>query len=216
MAHDVLSKASQGLLKASDWKDVSCALALVTGRRMAEIHLSASFVKADEFAVYFTGQLKGKESGFMVNKKGEAVRTNRADYNKSKSAGLTDKPFIPLADYRFTIPTLVPADLVVAGLQWLEDNGKRLSKKDEPEAVNRKYSRYLSERVVDVWTILDKSEMTFHKFRGAYFRACVVNCKVDGFDYMTFATSILGDGDEATIKAYQRFEIKPDSLTKLG
>lgn len=47
------------------WKKVSCALALVTGRRMAEIHCTAEFNPVDDYSVEFSGQLKtkGREDG---------------------------------------------------------------------------------------------------------------------------------------------------------
>jgi hypothetical protein len=57
--------------------------------------------------------------------------------------------------------------------------------------------------------------MTYHKFRGAYFRACVEDAKVDPYDWEDYARSILGDDDSATIKAYKRFIIKSDSLTRI-
>ena len=57
--------------------------------------------------------------------------------------------------------------------------------------------------------------MTYHKFRGAYFRACVENANIDPFDWEDYSKSILGDDDSATIKAYKRFKIKPGSLTRI-
>ncbi len=55
--------------------------------------------------------------------------------------------------------------------------------------------------------------MTYHKIRGAYFRACVENANVDPYDWEDYARSILGDDDSATIKAYKRFVIKHCSIT---
>jgi hypothetical protein len=37
-----------------------------------------------------------------------------------------------LRDFEFTIPSLVKAELVVKGIEWLDANGKRFSK-DEPQ-----------------------------------------------------------------------------------
>jgi len=189
-AFDVLCKVSEGADKSEvRWQDVSCAIALCTGRRMAEIHLSATFTEVDEYSVNFTGQLKGK------SRKVDGVELRKAV---------------------FTIPTLVPSHLVVKGLEWLEENGKRLPSSESVEAVNRKWNRYISEQVKAKWLILPTEEMTYHKLRGAYLRAAVVNADIDPYDYLNYAREILGDDDASTIEAYQRFKIKPDSITKLG
>ena len=80
--------------KSSDWKRVSLALAIVTGRRMAEIHSTDSnFEIVDEHHVMFTGQLKVK---------GDAER-----YFGENPA--------------YEIPVLVSADLVVKAHAWLKD-----------------------------------------------------------------------------------------------
>ncbi len=168
-----------------NWLDVSCAVALTTGRRMSEVHLSASFEQVGEYEVNFSGQLKGK--------------TRRVDGQQLKNVV-------------FTIPTLIPASLVCAGLQWLGDKGKRFPHTEDPERVNRRWSKVLNLAAKD-WEVMP--EMTYHKFRAAYFRASLINANVDPFDYVDFARKTLGDDDEATIKAYQRFEIIKNSITKM-
>lgn len=54
--------------KKPRWIDVSIALALVTGRRMSEIHATGSFTLVDETHVRFTGQLKKKDEyeGYVI------------------------------------------------------------------------------------------------------------------------------------------------------
>lgn len=168
-----------------EWRDVSCAIALATGRRMAEIHLSATFEKAGDYELKFTGQLKGK--------------TRKLNGQK-------------LRDFEFAIPTLLPTDLVLAGMEFLGKHNKRFAATEEPERVNRRWSKVLNERAKD-WAIIEG--MTYHKFRGAYLKACIANSGVDPFDYLDYARSILGDADEATIKAYQRFECKQGSRTRV-
>lgn len=188
-ANDVLTKCFNGAdLDELEWRDVSCALSLVTGRRMAEIHLSAEFIEESDYQVIFTGQLKGK------GRKVEGQQLRFAE---------------------FKIPTLVRAELVVAGLNWLGEHGKRFPKSEDVERVNRRWNKVLSERVKEGWLILPSDEMTYHKFRGAFLRASLVNEDVDAFDYLDFAKSVLGDNDESTIKAYQRFKIKPGSVTQI-
>ncbi|HEY9295132.1 MAG TPA: protelomerase family protein [Phormidium sp.] len=185
-ANKVLTEVVNGAtLFEVEWRDVSCAIALATGRRMAEVHLSAKFRKVKDYELGFTGQLKGK--------------SRKLDGQK-------------LRDFEFTIPTLLSADLVLAGMEFLEKNNKRFEPTEDPERVNRRWSKVLNERAKD-WAIIDG--MTYHKFRGAYLKACIANSGVDPFDYLDYARSILGDNDEATIKAYQRFEVKQGSQTRL-
>lgn len=168
-----------------EWRDVSCSIALATGRRMAEVHLSAQFRKIGDYELGFAGQLKGKTRKL----EGQKVR-----------------------DFEFSIPTLLSADLVLAGMEFLEKHDKRFPATEEPERVNRRWSKVLNERAKD-WAIIEG--MTYHKFRGAYLKACIANSGVDPFDYLDYAKSILGDADEGTIKAYQRFELKPGTSTRL-
>lgn len=185
-AHQVLVRVAEGETPLDiEWRDVSCAVALASGRRMAEVHLSAEFSVTLDYKLSFKGQLKGKHRKI----EGHSLRS-----------------------HSFEIPTLLRADLVVKGLEWLEHHGKRFERSEDPERVNRRWSKVLNERAKD-WSIIDG--MTYHKFRGAYLKASLVNDQIDPFDYLDYARSILGDNDEATIKAYQRFEIQPTSLTRI-
>jgi hypothetical protein len=190
-ANEVLTQVASGATKDDvEWRDVSCAIALATGRRMGEVHLSGEFKWVGEYEVSFKGQLKGKS------------RKVRLDGKK-----------IALRDYEFTIPTLVRADLVAKGIEWLEANGKRFERDEDPERVNRRWSKVLSEQVRHEWCIFEG--MTYHKFRAAYFRACVENASVDPYDWEDFSQRILGDDDSATIKSYKQFTIKAGSTTKI-
>ena len=189
-AYEILSAIKSG--KHENWMDVTCALALATGRRMAEIHLSASFEKVGEYAVVFRGHLKGKGRKMKVGAKA-----------------------VPVRDYGFTIPTLLPAELVCFGLQWLDEKGKRFPSTEDPERVNRRWSKVLNEHVKD-WDIFPSSDRTFHKFRAAYLRACVENDPtVDKYDFADYAEEVLGDKDETTINSYKRYQVKPGSLTRI-
>ena len=176
----------------ANWMDVSCSLALATGRRMAELHLSANFEKLDDYSVIFLGHLKGKARRMKFNGKS-----------------------VPVRDYPFTIPTLLSADLVCYGLQWLEKEGKRFPPTEDPERVNRRWSKVLNEHVKD-WDIFPESDRTYHKFRAAYLRACVANNpSIDSYDFADYAERVLGDKDETTINSYKRYQIKPGTLTKI-
>lgn len=177
----------------TNWLDVSCAVALATGRRMAEIHLSAEFKKIDDYTVIFTGQLKGKTRRVKVDDKA-----------------------IKLINVPFTIPTLIPADLVCFGIEWLNSKGKKFDRNEDPERVNRRFSKTLNQACKD-WDIFPEDDRTYHKFRAAYFTACVKNneATLKHFDFTRYATEILGDNDEKTINAYKRYEIKQGTLTKI-
>ena len=196
LANTVLTQVFSGHGGLYDWRDVSCAIALATGRRMGEVHLSGTFKQIGEYEVIFTGQLKGKSR--KINQKilidGQQVIKKTA-----------------LRDYPFHIPTLLPAHLVLAGIDSLEKRDKRFPRNEDAERVNRRWSKVLNEKAKE-WDIIP--EMTYHKFRGAYLKASIVNSGIDPFDYVNYAQSILGDDDESTIKSYQRFHIKPGSITK--
>jgi hypothetical protein len=190
-AYNILTDVKNGEDKIN-WLDVSCAIALATGRRMAEVHLSASFELIDSHTVAFKGQLKGKDRKIRV----------------------VDKA-VKLRDVIFTIPTLLPADLVCFGLDWLNSKGKRFDKDEDPERVNRRFSKTLNQACKD-WDIFPEDERTYHKFRAAYLRAAIINDgNVDPYDFTDFAKEVLGDDDEGTINAYKRYGIKEGSLTKI-
>jgi len=191
-AYNVLSDIKNG--QDASWLDVSCAIALATGRRMAEVHLSAKFQKLDDYdyTITFTGQLKGK----------------------SRKVRQGDKAIF-LRDVVFKIPTLLPAAKVCYALQWLDEKGKRFPQTEDPERVNRRFSKTLNESCKQ-WDIFPNDERTYHKFRAAYLRAAIMNDgNVDPYDFMDFAKEVLGDDDESTINAYKRYEIKDGSLTRV-
>lgn len=190
-SYDILSNLEN--LQVTEWQDISCAIAMATGRRMAEVHLSASFKELDSHIVEFKGYLKGKSRKIELDNGKEVAARN----------------------YPFKIPTLVPANLVVKGLEWLDNHDKRFPPTEDPERVNKRWSKPLNQHVkLAKWLILDEG-MTYHKFRGAYFRACTINDAIDLLDYLDYARQVLGDRDESTIKAYERFEIKKGSITRI-
>lgn len=189
-AYNILTDIKNG--EDANWLDVSCAIALATGRRMAEVHLSASFEIIGDYTVIFKGQLKGKSRKVRVGEKAVSLR-----------------------DVPFKIPTLLPADLVCNALQWLDSKGKRFDSSEDPERVNRRFSKTLNE-ACKTWDIFPSEDRTYHKFRAAYFRAAIINDgNVDPYDFVDFAKEVLGDDDETTINSYKRYEIKDGSVTKV-
>lgn len=195
-ANNILEKVAKGAtLKEIEWRDVSCALALVTGRRMAEIHLSAFFEKIGEYEVIFRGYLKGKNRKVTIDRK-----TREA---------------VPVREFPFQIPTLVKADLVISALAWLEENGKRFDSTEDPERVNRRWSKVLSQKAKD-WDFMGDAEaFTYHKFRAGYFAAAIQNVSFDAMDASRAVRAILGDDDDATVDHYRRFQLKPGSPSRI-
>jgi len=201
-AFDTLTKVAQGAdRKEIKWEDVSCALALTTGRRMSELHYSAAFTKSGDHELIFTGQLKGKSRAVDGDK---------------------------LINHPFTIPCLVPTELAIAGLEWLEREGKRADRGDQDgaERVNKVWAKYLSKRCKTDWEIIPDAtwqavdpadKWSFHKFRGIYFVACLANLEqtANFSSIKRLAPSLLGDADLSAIEPYERIDIAPDSLTNI-
>lgn len=188
----VLSYIPEDNKEELNWKDVSCAIALCTGRRMGEIHLSGEFKQLDDYQLSFKGQLKGK--------------------SRTEGGSL-------LRDVLFEIPTLIPANLIIDGINWLDAKGKRLDPREyKPKDVNNRYSKYLSERCKALWSIIDYEGMRYHNFRKAYGICASHNFVnetgsiLDAFDYLT---DILGDQDVSTLRAYNLFKVAPGQKTKL-
>lgn len=181
---------------ARKWREVSVALAIVTGRRKAEIQALAVFEVAGDDEVLFTGQAKTKGA--------------TADY-------FAENP-------SYVIPTLAPAKDVVKGLNWLTDNGKRISE-DEAETpqkraklAHNRYSKDLSKEALK-WSdqtlqvvmpsdadkgVKHQSEIGYHHFRKLYALVCVRDRKPDNITAVKYGAMILGHGeyDTSTIDRY--------------
>lgn len=187
-AYEVLHALTVGRLDSTNWKEVSCALALSTGRRMAEIHKTAIFKQLSKYELEFSGQLKGKTR--TVN--GQA-----------------------LIDTNFTIPTLIDSNLIVSGLNWLERENKRLNDSEPVNVVNSRYSKQLNLHCKN-WDIFPENDRTYHKFRAAYLRAVIdSNKSLDSFDFLDYAKKILCDDDENTIDSYKRYRLAENSLYRI-
>ncbi len=184
------------------WEDVSCAIALATGRRMSEIHQSGTFIYIDDYHLSFIGQLKGKE------------RTVNGSH---------------LVDVNFTIPTLLKADLIITGIDYLQQLNKRISKDLPTVKVNESYSKPLSKAVRHKWQIYNQlvdpvtkiviDKQTYHRFRAFYFIACSENYKLENdgdlIDSANYAAQIMGDRDITVLESYQRYKILPYSKTRI-
>jgi integrase len=97
------------------WTKVSIAVALGTGRRMAEIHALGKFQVTGDFELRFSGQAKTRGA--------EGAKNN------------------------FNIPTLFSTSQLLAAIDYLESQGKRLEASEQLKdrnATNRAYGMALS------------------------------------------------------------------------
>ena len=158
-------------LKSSDWKRVSVALAIATGRRMAEIHhIDTRFEYVDKSRVKFTGQMK--------------IKGSAADY------------FEKLPSYE--IPVLVDAALAIKGHEWLKTNGKVV---DSAKAVNRRYSGDLSDYLKllkSKWGI-DHELFKYKALRAIYAQVCNHIFNGGNPDNILYLAQILGHGRDSLV-----------------
>ena len=135
-----------------------------------------------------------------------------------------DSKFFLLIDHEFTIPTLVKADLIVSGIQYLADQDKRLAPSEDPLIVNRRWSKPLSEQIKKDWMIVADEvfqaidpvdRMSFHKLRSCYFIGIMGAMGGTFAEQKDKAESILGDKDLNAIKAYDRFKLAPGTKTRI-
>ena len=153
-------------LKAPDWKKVSIALAITTGRRMAEIHLDSTlFEYIDEWLVDFTGQLK--------------VKGDASEYFQLHRS--------------YTIPVLVDAPHVIKAHQWLKDNGKVVA---TAIAANKRYSGDLSAAMRILRSSMDIQHefFTYKGLRTIYAQVSNQLFNHDDPDNTLYLAQILGHG----------------------
>lgn len=159
-----LSKVDE--LSYRQWKHVSIALAIATGRRLAEIHQeNTQFEYIDKYHVNFTGQLKVK--------------------------GDAEKYFAKHPSYE--IPVLIDAELVCKAHQWLKDNKKVV---DDSKAVNRRYSGDISQAMKGLKTNLDINHklFTYKGLRTIYAQVSNKLFNNNDSDNTLYLAQILGHG----------------------
>lgn len=217
MVEDFAKSNPKASLKDCDsvhWADVSCALALVTGRRMAEIHQSATF-ELGQYSelnrqqklycleanwLWFSGQLKGKEDNNAAKRK-----------------------------ERFPIPVLVSPHLVLLGLDYLEENGKRVVKEESTTLVNKKYSVQLMRQVDRKWRVdprpkeetssatgeVKKVKFSYHSLRDCWFLCAVQAANIEAFNYPMVAPSLLGHSGVGSLTSYQIYKLAEGATTHI-
>ena len=152
-------------LKARDWPLVSISIAIATGRRMAEVHGADTVFERKGDALLFTGQLKAKGAA--------------GDYYEQNPS--------------YEIPSLVYPELVVAGHQWLKDNGKLES---DPKKAHNRFSRYLSEATKKVFFEAniggERKKQTYKALRAIYGQVAFAQSGAN--DEAAYLAQILGHG----------------------
>jgi Telomere resolvase len=185
-ANSTLQNINAGL--PTRWEDVSVALALATGRRMAEIHASADFEPASNYSVLFSGQLKTREGT-------EAARA------------WAEQP-------KREVPTLLSADLVLAGWNWLEKNGHRVASSDD---VNPRFAQRLSKFLLGLKI---NPKLSYKNLRDLYVSACYRNALDDGHapeSLQSIGQIVLGHGplSGGATASYMKFTLAPSSLSRI-
>lgn len=165
MANDVLSDLDN--LDAPAWRKVVFCLVLVTGRRPVEVQCTAELSPVDDYTVNFTGQtkVKGKAGEFYGLYPG------------------------------YDIPTLAPAETVIAAFSWLESHGKRIDKsiEDAESKTHRKYSKALSQYTQSLRSAeLIPDSFTLKSARSVYAQVCTHVAEPG--DKESYVAQILGHG----------------------
>lgn len=158
---------------ATLWLQVSCALAVATGRRMAEIHSTATFTAIDSHSLHFTGQAKAKGETADKSAKG------------------------------FVIPTLVDAQLCVNALQWLTDNGKRVADTSTVNTrYSKALSQYVKKFYDSAMPSLyaeHESKCTYHKLRAIYGLCAVRSFRPANMQDVRYLGDIMGHDQDASV-----------------
>jgi hypothetical protein len=189
-----LEFARKALTDLSDWRDVSIALITATGRRMAEIHhLHTVFTKIDEYHMSFEGQLKTNPKPQKEEEKEEQEASKVYD-----------------------IPTVIPVDLILAGREYLRQEGKLFeaipeAKMTVSDVVNKRVSVQISRRVS---AIAEKFGIKQYKdLRAVYAEIAFQMHKPSRITKIAYFADILGhtlkdgEGNDSTSRSYTRFEV---------
>lgn len=181
-AKDILENPSR-----RKWNFLVKALAVATGRRPSELMVTASFKKAGEYKVEFTGLLK-----------------ERRDLLTGKLNGKVEKPVV--------IPTLLPADLVIAGLEALEATGRRIKHDGDYitacDDSDRKYSSLFSQ-------MMKGSGYKLKDMRKVYAVTCKELFKPKNVADNSYYKEVLAHDNLVSGDSYDKYYIEPDVKTEL-
>lgn len=174
-----IDKARQALIDLKSWKDVAIALALVTGRRM----FSEILMDTTEFSL-----IDGQDMTVMF-------------WGQAKTRGRGESE-------AYQIPTLVEAELVVKGYQYLASLGKLgdTSEANDLDGVKYKtknrHSRYINQHVKSDWTVIPGAKP--RTLRELYAIKASQNYQSEGGqqELNVYICNILRLGDRSVADAY--------------
>jgi len=129
------------------------------------------------------------------------------------------------------IPTLVPAKLVVSGIDWLEKRGKRVNAhKHKPTLVNAKWGKLLSKEAREKWAIVPDNQWqkisvaerwTYIKLNLLYHAVCLKSFHTAISDPLSsqydpqILNFVLEKPDLKTSVLLSKIRIAPNSLTQI-
>lgn len=204
LAKNTLEGMVQG--KEGQWEAVSFALALSTGRRQAEVHCTGQLLPVDNLGAR-GNHIAAVKAGYAVVFAGRGDRP----FGQTKTRPGTEAEREWRANPTRTLPTLLPADLVLAGWQWLERHGHKVEHEDK---VNGNFNGKLR-------TFMAKSVpgFSYKNLRDFYAVACWRNWIKDGVPETSLPErlkEVLGHGPlgDAT-PSYRKFCLTEGSVSRL-
>lgn len=179
----VIEWAVNVLERLDNWKDVTYAIALMTGRRMAEILGSHGVYELEETELHFTGVLKGK--GRDVE--GESLINTRFK----------------------TFPICNP-ELIIKGIEYLTNDGRR---NEDVDKINKVYASIFSNRAtremmrVRKESGLDGQFKTARDFYATYQADKVFKQSEQTCTQMVFVMNRLHQAEMGATDSYRKFRI---------
>lgn len=163
------------------YEDVAIALALATGRRMAEIMSTGNFEVVDEYTIAFSGLTKAR---FKKDEKSVAV---------------------------INIPTLVPAKDVVKGIEYLTFLNRRIDIEDVNNKYGKAFLRVIKGHWLNISGLpsSDEKVFTYKSLRALYAEICYKNLG-GTVDKSLYYSKILGhdSNDLTTANSYKVWILK--------
>lgn len=222
-AYDVLQEVAHGF--EPNWADVAFALVVATGRRSVEIMMTGQFWLPTEEEITWEPELSLKNYLKTIKSYDPRIKTRSWLIDKEHTIGFKGlakgkgKQSKENRELVFYITTLVPAELVMKGFQYLIDKDVRLDIEYGTVYVNRKYSNSF-QRKKKQWPLPMKpavngkaeTEFSIHDIRDIYFCSLVATLKVPPRDYR-YITGVMGHFDQSTIESYETVFIKEGTTT---
>ena len=219
---------------APDWTDVAFSLVLVTGRRSVEIMQTGEFwVPSKELLEWSTqgDSMQAKIHWENILKpatvgRGDSTRViapvKPSDTRVNTRLWLVDPEhtlafkgtakgkgrFANIGEEIFFVTTLVPANLVLGGLEYLKLVGKKLDPKKPTRETNNKCAKPFERAKVN-WQVAPKA--TIHTMRQVYFLCLTSHLKVGVRDYK-YLSGAIGHVSSASDINYETHELAEGSV----